>query len=762
LALAADLEANRPVSVDTELVSGVMSPPRLREQARWMILGVAGVVLLWHSLLYNFVTDDAYISFVYSRNFADHGELAFNLGDPVEGYTNFSWTVLLGVIMKLGITPEVSSRVLGTVCALGSLAVAMKTMERALGNRSLWTVVPSVLLACSSGFACWTSGGLETQLFTLLFIGALDAVVAAVADPRALRRAAICLALAAMTRPEGPLIAAVLGGVWLLHRYLLRRRGAAVPVAIARGPLDARLVRAISIVAALVFLGMLVGGLGLIAGFGTLSTVIGTPMALFAVLAFVAVPVVGLYDCVRAGSPRTVLQLGVALLVVGGLVMLGAIRSSTGTALDDVVTWNRAVPLALLAITAGAAALGLAFTVSQELRPGVRAHHELVAAAWFVGLWAPWFLWRWWYYGWPFPNTYYVKAAGPWTNPEFGSQMLGHGFHYVWVWLVQTKLLYAAPIALLGLAAITPRSSRFVLALSSGLLLAVYLAYTITVGGDFMGLHRFILPLFVLAAFAVVLGLEWLARVLPEERVVFPGSLSSLAAMIGVGIGVVLYGVVFASELRLELRSVVPALLVVAAALVLVILRGTRRGLSAATGLLVIGVFATTQAELTTRSLDPKNLTADRGVIDTPAFLIVYTEDRAKIGAAMAPCFTDDDFSIVGGAGAQPYFGKMRAIDVFGLVSDKIAHREPRSRPRSGHTKWGNDALLAEYDPDFIFSCYRIHATPQQPRLPCAGPWLARGFEHVTLQIPGMQEQGEYYTFLAKKSRAFSCANRVR
>ncbi len=743
------------------------SPPlRLREQARWIVLGVAGVVLLWHSLLYNFVTDDAYISFVYSRNFAEHGELAFNLGDPVEGYTNFSWTVLLGLVIKLGITPEVSSRVLGTLCALGSLYVAMRTMERVLRSRSLWTVMPSVLLAWSSGFACWTSGGLETQLFTLLFVGALDAVVAAVDQPRALRRAAICLALAAMTRPEGPLVAAVLGGVWLFHRWLLRRNRVPVAVAVSKATLDARLVRVIAIVAAIVFSGMFVGGIGLISDFGRLSAVIGTPAAVFAVLAFVAVPVVGLYDCARARDrgPRTVLQLGVSLLVVGSLIMLGAIRTSMGPALDEVITWNRAVPLALLAITGGATALGLAFTASQRMR------WELVAAAWFVGLWAPWFLWRWWYYGYPFPNTYYVKAAGPWTNPEFGSQMLGHGFHYVWVWLVQTKLLYAAPLALLGLVAVKPRSSRFVLALGVALLLAVYLAYTITVGGDFMGLHRFIMPLFVLAAVAVVLGLEWLSHFLPEERVVFPGSLVSLAAMIVVGIGVIGYGYVAIPDLianPAQLRAHdprvwLPAVLVVAALSSLVIGHGTRRGISAATCLLVIGAFATTQARLTTESLDPKNLTADRGVIDTPAFLIVYTEDRAKIGAAMAPCFTDDDFSIVGGAGAQPYYGKMRAIDVFGLVSDKIAHREPRSRPRSGHTKWGNDALLSEYDPDFIFSCYRIHATPKQPQLPCAGPWLRKGFEHVTLKIPGMQEQGEYYTFLAKQSRAFSCATRVR
>ena len=40
---------------------------------RWLLLAIAGVVLVVHSLAYNFVTDDAYISFVFSRNLAEHG-----------------------------------------------------------------------------------------------------------------------------------------------------------------------------------------------------------------------------------------------------------------------------------------------------------------------------------------------------------------------------------------------------------------------------------------------------------------------------------------------------------------------------------------------------------------------------------------------------------------------------------------------------------------------------------------------------------------
>jgi hypothetical protein len=196
---------------------------RLRDAAPWVLLAIAGIVLVVHSLAYNFVTDDAYISFVYSRNLAEHGELVFNPGDPVEGYTNFLWTLVLGLLMIPGIPPEISSRVLGTACALVTLWLVMRVMRRALGSRDetpAWTALPSLLLAASSGYACWTSGGLETQLFTMLVTGALEAVVAAHDQPRAIRRAGVLLALSAMTRPEGVLVAAVLGVVRVVDRVL--------------------------------------------------------------------------------------------------------------------------------------------------------------------------------------------------------------------------------------------------------------------------------------------------------------------------------------------------------------------------------------------------------------------------------------------------------------------------------------------------------------------------------------------------------------
>lgn len=528
---------------------------------RWLLLGVSAVVLVFHIFAYNFVTDDAYISFVYARNLAHHGELTFNLGSPVEGYTNFLWTVVLAGFMVIGVPPELASRVLAAGCALATLYVVFRIAERAFGRRTIWANVPPLLLAMSSGFACWSSGGLETQLFTLLCAIAIDGVVAAETEARAMWRAALALALAAMTRPEGLLVAAVLAAVRLVANAIARR-------------------------------------------------------------------------------------------------------------------W----------IT----------------------RSDLVATAVFLVVWEPWFIWRWRYYGYPFPNTYYVKAAGPWTNPAMARQLWDNGIYYVWLWLEQTRLVFALPVAAIGLIAVKPRTPRFIVAAVCIVLSVAYLGYAVSVGGDFMGLHRFIMPVFVCAALAVALGMEWLiAR--------WPAHSRSNAAMTA--------------------------------------------------GAVLCAGFGVTQLDLTleeTQSCANRNCPNDRG-IDSPAFLEIYTADRAALGRAFAPCLNPSDFSILGGAGAQPYYAAMAGIDVFGLVSERIAHESPRSNPRAGHTKWGSDALLASYDPTFVFSCYQIHRTPESPPLPCdVGGWKRRGYEAVTVHIPELREKGEYYTFLAKTSRNFQCPIRVR
>ena len=80
-----------------------------RWRARWLpwaLLAVAAVGLCVHAVAYDFICDDAYIAFRYSWNFAYHNDLSFNLGERVEGYTNFLWVVLLGLLLKIGLLPD--------------------------------------------------------------------------------------------------------------------------------------------------------------------------------------------------------------------------------------------------------------------------------------------------------------------------------------------------------------------------------------------------------------------------------------------------------------------------------------------------------------------------------------------------------------------------------------------------------------------------------------------------------------------------------
>jgi hypothetical protein len=70
----------------------------------------------------------------------------------------------------------VSSRVLGLFFGVLTLAVAVRfslTLDRDRPSR--WHLVAPLGLAATGAFACWCTGGLETQLFTFLCSSASSA-----------------------------------------------------------------------------------------------------------------------------------------------------------------------------------------------------------------------------------------------------------------------------------------------------------------------------------------------------------------------------------------------------------------------------------------------------------------------------------------------------------------------------------------------------------------------------------------------------------
>jgi arabinofuranosyltransferase len=104
----------------------VHSPGAARSTVRTVVVAtlvLAALGLVAHALAYRFVCDDAYISFRYAYNFAHHGELSYNRGERVEGYTNFLWTLAIGLLMRVGVEPELSSQLLGATSGAAALVL---------------------------------------------------------------------------------------------------------------------------------------------------------------------------------------------------------------------------------------------------------------------------------------------------------------------------------------------------------------------------------------------------------------------------------------------------------------------------------------------------------------------------------------------------------------------------------------------------------------------------------------------------------------
>lgn len=188
-------------------------------------LGVAVVTLFaWNVQRYAFVGDDAFISFRYARHLAEGHGLVFNPGERVEGYTNFLWVLMMAGFMRIGVSPELPSQLLGVLSGVLILVLLVRHTSRdsVLHDPFVW--VAPLALAANRSFTAWSTGGLETQFFTLLILaGTLLLAREREGGARPWGSAAL-FAVAALTRPEGVLFAGIAGVVFAVDVFILKRR----------------------------------------------------------------------------------------------------------------------------------------------------------------------------------------------------------------------------------------------------------------------------------------------------------------------------------------------------------------------------------------------------------------------------------------------------------------------------------------------------------------------------------------------------------
>lgn len=133
-----------------------LSPLALLSLLPWLVL------LAWLSSVAWFLTDDAFISFRYTRNLLEGHGLVFNPGERVEGYTNFLWILELAAIWGLfGIRPEHAAPWLSVAYTVATIAAILWWVARlpALQSRPLVAWMTLGLLCSNAIFAVWTSSG---------------------------------------------------------------------------------------------------------------------------------------------------------------------------------------------------------------------------------------------------------------------------------------------------------------------------------------------------------------------------------------------------------------------------------------------------------------------------------------------------------------------------------------------------------------------------------------------------------------------------
>lgn len=198
-----------------------------RTRTYWIAAALAAAAAFAHAWALRWSCDDAFLSFRYAQNLVEGHGLRFNLDPteaPVEGYTNFTWTLWLALGMKLGWQGDAMegwSTFWGSLLHAGAVLLLAWIARRYGGSPKNAVPVAAIAYAATHHAASLAPAGLETALFVLL--GA--AMLALALGQRSLRANAALGALgvlAAMTRPDGAILCASAGFV-VLHDALRTR-----------------------------------------------------------------------------------------------------------------------------------------------------------------------------------------------------------------------------------------------------------------------------------------------------------------------------------------------------------------------------------------------------------------------------------------------------------------------------------------------------------------------------------------------------------
>ncbi len=214
--------------------------PSPRSQAtagpRLLPYAVALVPFLLLAARFDWLCDDAFISFRYAKNLADGHGLRFNLGEhrPVEGYTNLLWVLWLSLCERLEGPTPVFARASSLACGAALVVAVVRFVRLRISPRAAVTIPAALFLGTLPPLAVWSTSGLATMPFALAIFVAFERLLGDPERPRGLQ-AGVAVVAVVLLRADGfgfaGLVLAAAGLRWLRTREPRLLRAGAIGAA---------------------------------------------------------------------------------------------------------------------------------------------------------------------------------------------------------------------------------------------------------------------------------------------------------------------------------------------------------------------------------------------------------------------------------------------------------------------------------------------------------------------------------------------------
>ena len=185
------------------------------QRSFWQVL-IPSILSLLLAIQYGVCTqDDAFISFRYSENWAHGLGWVFNPGERVEGFSNPSWTILFGLILKFGWDPVLSSLMLGYVSLVFYVVCTHRLLKQLQTPTPLiWSTL--LLLGVDPSLTLESVQGLESVFYAGLVTGFVTRALYEKTHVKPHLISFFMGALLCITRPDAPLFVGLTYGALLI------------------------------------------------------------------------------------------------------------------------------------------------------------------------------------------------------------------------------------------------------------------------------------------------------------------------------------------------------------------------------------------------------------------------------------------------------------------------------------------------------------------------------------------------------------------